>query len=55
MRERADRIGARLNVSTRAGAGTEIELSVASHVAFEDHRNFALTWLVERLGMEKSK
>jgi signal transduction histidine kinase/ligand-binding sensor domain-containing protein len=35
MRERAERIGARLKVSSRAGAGTEIELSVPGHVAFQ--------------------
>ena len=34
MRERADRIGARLHVFSSATAGTEIELSVPSHVAF---------------------
>lgn len=35
MRERAERIGARLKVWSRAGAGTEIELSVPGHIAFE--------------------
>ena len=35
MRERADRIGARLKVWSRAGAGTEIELLVPGHVAFQ--------------------
>ena len=34
MRERADRIGARFTVWSRAGAGTEIELVVPGHVAF---------------------
>jgi ligand-binding sensor domain-containing protein/signal transduction histidine kinase len=34
MRERADRIGARLRVLSRATAGTEIELSVPSRIAF---------------------
>ncbi len=36
MRERADRIGARLHVFSSAAAGTEIELSVPSRVAFLD-------------------
>ncbi len=36
MRERAERIGARFKVSTRAGAGTEVELTVPGHVAFAD-------------------
>jgi signal transduction histidine kinase len=35
MRERAQRIGAGFRVWSRAGAGTEVELSVPSHVAFQ--------------------
>jgi len=34
MRERAERIGARLQVRSRAGAGTEVELAVPGKVAF---------------------
>jgi signal transduction histidine kinase/ligand-binding sensor domain-containing protein len=34
MRERAERIGARLRVLSRAAAGTEIELSVPSRIVF---------------------
>ncbi len=34
MRERAERIGAKLRVLSRATAGTEIELSVPSHIAY---------------------
>ncbi len=34
MRERAEGIGARLKVRSRAGAGTEVELSVPSRVAY---------------------
>ena len=34
MRERAERIGVRLNVWSSASAGTEVELSVPGHVAF---------------------
>jgi signal transduction histidine kinase len=34
MRERAERIGARLHVWSSAAAGTEVELSVPSHIAF---------------------
>jgi signal transduction histidine kinase/ligand-binding sensor domain-containing protein len=37
MRERADRIGARLHVMSSPIAGTEVELSVPSHVAFQNH------------------
>jgi len=35
MRERAEEIGARLKVWSRDGAGTEVELSVPSQIAFE--------------------
>jgi len=44
MRERADRIGARLHVFSSATAGTEIELSIPSHVAFQDHAEWGLRW-----------
>ncbi len=36
MRERADRIGARLHVFSSGSAGTEVELSVPGRVAFQD-------------------
>ena len=38
MRERANRIGARLQVTSRA-AGTEIELSIPGKIAFEGRKN----------------
>jgi signal transduction histidine kinase len=34
MRERASRIGARLEISSRAGAGTEVDVRVAAAVAY---------------------
>lgn len=48
MRERAERIGARLKVWSRAEGGTEVELSVPSHVAFPSYpfrRRGWLPWL----------
>ncbi len=36
MRERAEKIGARLKVLSRLGGGTEIELFVPHHIAFEN-------------------
>jgi signal transduction histidine kinase/ligand-binding sensor domain-containing protein len=45
MRERADRIGARLHVLSSATAGTEIELSVRGHIAFQDQAGGRLKWL----------
>ena len=44
MRERAELIGARFKVSTRSGAGTEVELSVPGRVAFEDADRSAHWW-----------
>jgi signal transduction histidine kinase len=35
MRERAERIGARLKVWSSAAVGTEVELSIPKHVAFQ--------------------
>lgn len=46
MRERAERIGARLKVSTSVASGTEVELSVPSRLAFEsDASNRASNWI----------
>jgi len=42
MRERAERIGARLHVFSAPAAGTEVELSVPSHVAFQDQSSGGL-------------
>ena len=49
MRERAERIGARLHVFSRASAGTEIELAVPSQIAFQDHTTHWLKSLVGKL------
>jgi signal transduction histidine kinase len=35
MRERAKKIGVRLNLRSRIAAGTEVELSIPNHIAFE--------------------
>ena len=46
MRERAERIDARLKAWSRAGTGTEIELSVPSHIAFQSQSSDRpLGWL----------
>ena len=44
MRERAERIKARLKVRSRVGSGTEVELSVPTAVAFQDQSNRSRTW-----------
>lgn len=49
MSERAERIGARLHVLSRASAGTEVELDVPGKVAFEV-RPGLIGWLNKRLG-----
>jgi ligand-binding sensor domain-containing protein/signal transduction histidine kinase len=46
MHERAERIGARLKVRNRAACGTEVELSVPGHIAFELRpTNRSMKWL----------
>lgn len=46
MRERAERVGAKLRVWSRSGEGTEVELHVPSNIAFESHRSRpASNWL----------
>jgi signal transduction histidine kinase/streptogramin lyase len=37
MRERAEKVGAKLRLWSRAAAGTEVELTVPSHIAFQSH------------------
>lgn len=45
MRERAERIGARLKVRSRAAAGTEVELTVSGRVAFQNQSpSFPRRW-----------
>ena len=39
MRERAERIGARLKLFSRAGAGTEVELFIPGHIAFRKEKD----------------
>ena len=41
MRERADRIGAKLKVMSRIGGGTEVELRVPGDIAFASHTSRA--------------
>ncbi len=39
MRERSERIGAKLRIWSRHAAGTEVELSVPGHVAYDERRD----------------
>lgn len=45
MRERAERMGGRFHVYSSATAGTEVELTVPGHVAFQNDSRRALRWL----------
>jgi signal transduction histidine kinase len=51
MRERAEKIGARLTISSRGGAGTEVELTVPGKAAFDQTPAArAGTWITQLLG-----
>jgi len=46
MRERAEKIGAKVKVLSRIGGGTEVELRVPSNTAFESHPSSLVSkWL----------
>ena len=45
MQERAERMGARLRIFSRALCGTSVELIVKGEVAYEDHPRAGLRWL----------
>jgi len=46
MRERAEKIGARVKVLSRVGGGTEVDLRVPSNIAFESHPSSLMSkWL----------
>ncbi|MGB2635331.1 MAG: two-component regulator propeller domain-containing protein [Candidatus Acidiferrum sp.] len=55
MRERADRIGARLRLLSRAAAGTEVELSIPSRIAFEVQPSGGAKHWFSRLYSKKSE
>jgi hypothetical protein len=55
MRERAERINARLNVRSRLSAGTEVELSVPSHVAFQFQPTSWLPEWITKLSQRSAK
>jgi signal transduction histidine kinase len=44
MRERAERVGGRLVISSRSDAGTEVVLTIPSRAAYSDRRSF-FAWL----------
>jgi signal transduction histidine kinase len=45
MRERSEGIGAKLKLLSRTGAGTEVDLAVPGHIAYQQHaHNGVLKW-----------
>ena len=44
MRERAQKIGARFEIWSRHGAGTEIELKIPASVAYKERRFLSRWW-----------
>jgi len=52
IRERSRRIGATLKLRSRPGAGTEIELVIPGHIAFEDDSGNSTPWWLSWLGRE---
>ena len=48
MRERAKRIGARLEFWSEAGAGTEAQLTVAGSIAYQTNHQESRSWLLRR-------
>jgi len=55
MRERAERIGGRLHVWSSAAAGTEVELSVPRHVAFQSDSSGRLLRWFDRLHLRGAR
>src|SRR5262249_24297799 len=49
MKERAKKVGAHLDVWSRPGAGTEIELRIAAGVAYVANPNGSWLWKLRRL------
>jgi signal transduction histidine kinase/ligand-binding sensor domain-containing protein len=50
MRERAQKIGAHLDVWSRSGAGTEVELRIAARIAYVSEPSGSWLWKLQRLG-----
>lgn len=55
MKERAERIGAKLRVLSRSGGGTEVELCVPSEVAFEHNQPIPTSTWFRHYGADKKE
>src|SRR5215469_16208618 len=49
MRERAQRVGANLDVWSRSGAGTEVEVRIAASIAYTSEPNGSWSWKLRQL------
>jgi len=55
MRERANQVGAKLNVWSRPNAGTEVDLTIPARVAYQrSFKMFPLPWAGSKAGEERS-
>jgi signal transduction histidine kinase len=56
MRERAERMGAKLRILSRTGGGTEVELRVPRHIAFGSQASSpAMKWLTSLQNAQKAE
>lgn len=55
MRERAERIGARLKIRNRAAAGTEVELSIPSQIAYLNQSSISRPGWFARLSPRRAR
>jgi signal transduction histidine kinase len=55
MRERAQKVGAHLDVWSRAGAGTEVELRIAGGLAYVSESQGSRSWSLRRLWHRKKQ
>ncbi len=55
MRERAEKIGARVKVLSRVGGGTEVDLRVPSNIAFESNPSSLMSIWLTRLRWQHKK
>jgi signal transduction histidine kinase/ligand-binding sensor domain-containing protein len=55
MRERAQKAGARLDVWSRTGAGTEVELRIPAGVAYVSDPNGSWLWKLQRLWLGRKQ
>jgi len=53
MRERAQRVGARLEFWSEAGADTEVQLTIPAALAYEKERGSRRSWIFRKAGSDE--